>query len=73
MPASSVFLAAAALSVGLQLRAEYRGPRWQVYLFKPSTTALLLLLAVVASFSCPRATASSDCFFTLVQSVENTL
>ena len=45
MPASSAFLAAAALSVGLQLRAEYRGPRWQVYLFKPSTTALLLLLA----------------------------
>lgn len=45
MPASSAFLAAAALSVALQLRAEYRGPRWQVYLFKPSTTALLLLLA----------------------------
>ena len=45
MPASAAFLSAAALSVGLQLRAEYRGPRWQVYLFKPSTTALLLLLA----------------------------
>ena len=49
MPASSAFLAAAALSVGLQLRAEYRGPRWQVYLFKPSTTALLLLLAVLSA------------------------
>ena len=49
MPASSAFLAAAALAVGLQLRAEYRGPRWQVYLFKPSTTALLLLLAVLSA------------------------
>ena len=49
MPAASAFLAAAALSVGLQLRAEYRGPRWQVYLFKPSTTALLLLLAVLSA------------------------
>ena len=49
MPAASAFLAAAGLSVGLQLRAEYRGPRWQVYLFKPSTTALLLLLAVLST------------------------
>lgn len=49
MPASSAFLAAAALSVALQLRAEYRGPRWQVYLCKPSTTALLLLLAVLST------------------------
>ncbi len=43
------FLVAAALSVVLQLRAEYRGPRWQVYLFKPSTTALLLLLALLSA------------------------
>ena len=49
MPASSAFLAAAALSVALQLRAEYRGTRWQVYLCKPSTTALLLLLAVLST------------------------
>ncbi|MDH4130919.1 MAG: lysoplasmalogenase [Gemmatimonadota bacterium] len=38
-------LAAAALSALLHLRAEYQGPRWQVYLFKPLTTTLLLLLA----------------------------
>ncbi|MGC8722440.1 MAG: lysoplasmalogenase [Acidobacteriota bacterium] len=28
------------------IRAEYRGPRWQVYLFKPLTTALILLVAL---------------------------
>jgi len=38
-------ITAAALSAALHLRAEYRGPRWQVYLFKPLTTTLLLLLA----------------------------
>jgi uncharacterized membrane protein YhhN len=42
-------IAAATLSVGLHLRAEYRGPRWQVYLFKPTTTALLLLLAALST------------------------
>ena len=30
----------------LTLRAEYRGERWQVYLFKPLTTVLSLSLAV---------------------------
>jgi len=39
---------AAALSAGLHIRAEYRGPRWQVYLFKPLTTTLLLLLATLS-------------------------
>ncbi len=42
-----VAVAAAALSTWFHLRAEYRGPRWQVYLFKPLTTALLLLLAAL--------------------------
>jgi uncharacterized membrane protein YhhN len=40
--------AAAALSAACHLRAEYRGPQWQVYLFKPLTTALLLLVAAIA-------------------------
>jgi uncharacterized membrane protein YhhN len=35
-----------AMSAALAVRAEYRGPRWQVYLFKPLTTALLLALAL---------------------------
>lgn len=39
---------AAALSAALHIRAEYRGPRWQVHLFKPLTTTLLLLLAIAA-------------------------
>lgn len=33
------------LTAGLHIRAEYSGPRWQVYLFKPLTTVLILLLA----------------------------
>lgn len=39
---------AAAISAALHIRAEYGGPRWQIYLFKPLTTSLLLLLAVVS-------------------------
>jgi uncharacterized membrane protein YhhN len=42
-------IAAAALSTWFHLRAEYQGPRWQVYVFKPSTTALLLLLAALST------------------------
>ncbi|TFG48774.1 MAG: hypothetical protein E4H38_05945, partial [Gemmatimonadales bacterium] len=40
----------AALATGLHLRAEYHGPRWQVYLFKPLIVAALFLLA---AFSTP--------------------
>lgn len=36
-------------SASLHIRAEYRGPRNQVYLFKPLTTILILLIAVQAS------------------------
>jgi uncharacterized membrane protein YhhN len=44
---ASILTIAAALSAWLHLRAEYRGPRWQAYLFKPLTTTLLVLLAVL--------------------------
>ena len=40
--------AVAALSAILHLRAEYRGTRRQVYLFKPLTTVTLLLIAALA-------------------------
>lgn len=47
MPATSVALPiAAGISALLHVRAEYAGPRWQVYLFKPLTTLLVLLLAI---------------------------
>lgn len=36
----------ALLSLTLQLRAESRGPRWQVYLFKPLTTSVIVAAAV---------------------------
>jgi uncharacterized membrane protein YhhN len=39
---------AALASAALYLRAVYRGPQNQVYLFKPLTTALILLLALQA-------------------------
>lgn len=38
-------VAAAAAATGLHIRAEYRGPRWQVYVCKPLSTAVLLALA----------------------------
>ncbi len=36
---------AVAAALALNLRAEYVGPAWQVYLFKPLTTALVIALA----------------------------
>jgi len=40
---------AAAASVVFHLRAERHGTRWQVYLFKPTTTALLVVVAALAN------------------------
>jgi uncharacterized membrane protein YhhN len=45
---TSPLLLAAAVACALHLHAAYRGPRWQVYLFKPLTTLLLLFLAAFA-------------------------
>jgi uncharacterized membrane protein YhhN len=58
-------IAVAAVSTFLHLHAEYRGPRWRVYAFKPLATFVLLLaaaapaahgsryqLAVVAGLAC---------------------
>ena len=45
----------AAISGTLHIRAEYRGPRWQTYLFKPLTTSLILAVALVAPGSAPPA------------------
>lgn len=42
-------IAAASLSLWLHLRAEHSGQRQLVYLFKPLTTSLLLLLAVLST------------------------
>jgi len=42
-------IVATVVSTWLHLRAEYRGPRWQVYLFKPLTTTILLLLAALTT------------------------
>jgi uncharacterized membrane protein YhhN len=40
------FTLAAVLSLALHLRAAYAGPAWQVYLFKPLTTTLLIAMAL---------------------------
>ncbi len=42
-------IAASSLSLWLHLRAESRGERQRVYLFKPLTTTLLLLLPVLST------------------------
>lgn len=55
LPFPVAAVAAAALTAALQVRAEYRGPRWQVYCFKPLTTSLLVLAATLqASAHGPR-------------------
>jgi uncharacterized membrane protein YhhN len=48
-PSGVAILGGAAISAICHLRAESRGPRWQVYLFKPLTTALLVALAMSAA------------------------
>jgi uncharacterized membrane protein YhhN len=40
----------AILSAALHIRAEYLGPRYHVYLFKPLTMAFILLIALQASW-----------------------
>jgi uncharacterized membrane protein YhhN len=46
---ASILLSTLALITGgLHIRAEYAGARWQTYIFKPLTTSLILLLALLA-------------------------
>jgi uncharacterized membrane protein YhhN len=48
------WLGALALASGaLHVRAEYAGPRWQVYACKPATTALILAAAWLATPAAP--------------------
>ncbi len=48
MFASYLLIILVVVSAVLHIRAEYRGPRWQVYLFKPLTTGLIILVAVMS-------------------------
>ncbi len=41
------------VSAALHIRAEYAGPKVRVYVFKPLTTALILLLAATAATETP--------------------
>lgn len=45
---STILTLCALLAGSLHIRAEYFGPRWHCYLFKPLTTLLILLLAVLS-------------------------
>ncbi len=45
--------ALALISAALHIRAEYRGPRNQVYIFKPLTTSLIFSIALAAPFPGP--------------------
>ncbi|MCU0896115.1 MAG: lysoplasmalogenase [Burkholderiales bacterium] len=44
-PAVLALSAAALVSAALHIPAEYGGPRWRVYVFKPLTTTLILAIA----------------------------
>ncbi len=46
---TALFGVLALATAALHVRAEYRGPRWQVYLFKPATTGLILAAASLAT------------------------
>lgn len=50
-PVLPLLTALAGVSLAAHLRAEHRGPRWQIYLFKPLTTGLLLAVAMLAAGS----------------------
>jgi uncharacterized membrane protein YhhN len=43
------------LTTFLTIRAEYRGPRWQLYVCKPLTTTLIFLIALGRAATSPRA------------------
>lgn len=48
------FLMAGIITCGLLfIRAEYRGRSWQVYVFKPLTTCLIILFAVLSGNASP--------------------
>jgi len=49
-----LLIAGAAASAMLHIQAEYRGPRWLVYVTKPLTTTLLVVLAAIAPHADPR-------------------
>ncbi len=51
---TALFGVLALATAALHVRAEYRGPRWQVYLFKPATTGLILAAAWLADPADPR-------------------
>lgn len=46
-PAPLFLTMLAGASLAGHLHAEYRGPRWQIYLFKPLTTGLILAVALL--------------------------
>ena len=40
-------------SASILIRAEYRGPRWHIYLFKPLTMVFILLIAMLGQATVP--------------------
>lgn len=58
----TILTLAALLSGSLHIRAEYRGPQWHIYLFKPLTTSLIILLALSAPPRPPPSTRSPSCW-----------
>lgn len=52
--ASILLVGIAIVSAAIHLYAEYRGPRWLVYVMKPLTTALLVAAAASAQEAEPR-------------------
>jgi uncharacterized membrane protein YhhN len=53
MPLIAISLVAVAISAFIHIRAEYRGPRRNVYIFKPLTTSLIILTALLLPDAVP--------------------
>jgi uncharacterized membrane protein YhhN len=50
---TSILTLLAILSASIHIRAEYRGPRQHIYIFKPLTMVFILLLAILGQATLP--------------------
>lgn len=50
---TSILVLLVILTLAVYIRAEYRGPQWQVYIFKPLTMVFIWLIAILGQTALP--------------------
>lgn len=50
---TSILVLLVMLTCAIHIRAEYRGPQWQVYIFKPLTMVFIWLIAILGQAALP--------------------